>query len=485
MKMPSVMVATGSSLGCLSMNQPSALQEMPNKLATSFGVVARLQTGGEDDHIHRDAALLADQGIFHLDDQLAFFTGQAGSIRDFGYFTADEQGAFFQDALVELIVGLVGGAHIDVELVDGRAGALLDQVGKLQSLHAADRRAVVVVVPIAAADAVDDADRFRHCHAIAQDDIAVGRTGGIGQTFEFQAGEDVRQAPITILGDPAGVEQIVAGGQDDIANLDGDDLVFLGEIDGIGRAEFLTGFAGAFLEVGAVWLVDDRVFRDSLREGGVDGFAVAQPGFVDIVDDFLGAFFLADATAGADCFVDIAGFLPDGDGEVAHIAIDLFHFALGVQLDIRVVASGHHLGGQDAGGAVQGGEGLVELGHMPADGWFSLDQVDRETGVGDLERGLDAGNATADHQGGRVDGHVQRLERLVVDDPLDTARDDRLGFFGGGDFIGVHPGDLLADGDQLAQVGVQIGFLAGGAEGLFVQVRRTSGHDHAGQTHVL
>ena len=36
MKMPSVMVAIGSSLGCFSVNQPSVEQEMPNSLPTSF-----------------------------------------------------------------------------------------------------------------------------------------------------------------------------------------------------------------------------------------------------------------------------------------------------------------------------------------------------------------------------------------------------------------------------------------------------------------
>ncbi len=47
-----------------------------------------------------------------------------------------------------------------------------------------------------------------------------------------------------------------------------------------------------------------------------------------------------------------------------------------------------HLGGQDAGGAVEGRERLVELGHVAADRRLALDQVDREAGVGELEGGL-------------------------------------------------------------------------------------------------
>ena len=126
-------------------------------------------------------------------------------------------------------------------------------------------------------------------------------------------------------------------------------FIFLVEIDGIGRAEFFAGFAGAFLEVGAVLLVDHRVFWHCLREGGVDRFAVAQPGFVDLIDHFLGAFFLADPAAGAQLFVDIAGFLADGDGEIAHVAI---HLVTSLQVNSVMLgwrANGHHLRGQDAG----------------------------------------------------------------------------------------------------------------------------------------
>ncbi len=128
------------------MNQPSAEQEMPKVLASCLRVGARLQAGRQDDHIHRDAALLADQGIFHLDDQLALFARVAGRVGDFGHLAAYEQGAFLDDALVELVVALGRGADIDVEVVDGRAGLFVDQMGELEALHTANGRAVVVVV---------------------------------------------------------------------------------------------------------------------------------------------------------------------------------------------------------------------------------------------------------------------------------------------------------------------------------------------------
>ena len=97
----------------------------------------------------------------------------------------------------------------------------------------------------------------------------------------------------------------------------------------LGRAEFFAGFAGAFLEVGAVRFVHHRDIWAQPGEGGVYRFAVSQTGFIDIVDDLLGAFFLADAAAGAQVFVDIAGFLTDGDREIAHVTIHFLDFAVG------------------------------------------------------------------------------------------------------------------------------------------------------------
>ncbi len=144
---------------------------------------------------------------------------------------------------------------------------------------------------------MDDTDRFRRRYAIAQNDFAIRRTRGVGQPLELQAGEDVCQAPIAVLLDLASVEEIETRRQDDIADLDGDIFILLGKIDRPGWAEFLTGFARAFLEVRAVLAIDDREFWHCLGEGCVNDFAVTQSSFVHFVYDFLWAFFLADAAA--------------------------------------------------------------------------------------------------------------------------------------------------------------------------------------------
>ena len=58
----------------------------------------------------------------------------------------------------------------------------------------------------------------------------------------------------------------------------------------------------------------------------------------------------------------------------------------------------HHFGRQNARGAVQGRERLIQLGHAPADGGFPLDQMDRIACVGDIERSLNAGDAGPNDQ---------------------------------------------------------------------------------------
>ena len=54
-----------------------------------------------------------------------------------GHLAPDHVDAFFQDAGVELLVTLAIGAHVDVELEDFGLGAVLDQVGELEGIHAA------------------------------------------------------------------------------------------------------------------------------------------------------------------------------------------------------------------------------------------------------------------------------------------------------------------------------------------------------------
>ena len=76
-------------------------------------------------------------------------------------------------------------------------------------------------MPVPAADAVDDGHRFRAGAAVAEDDLAVGRSGRVAQPLKLKAGKDIGQPAVAVVGDAAGVEEIKAGRKNDIADFDG------------------------------------------------------------------------------------------------------------------------------------------------------------------------------------------------------------------------------------------------------------------------
>ncbi len=64
---------------------------------------------------------------------------------------------------------------------------------------------------------------------------------------------------------------------------------------------------------------------------------------------------------------DIAGALVDIDFKIAHKAADAFHFAIGHQVDILILADRHHFRGTDTGRTVQSRKSLIILEHVPPD----------------------------------------------------------------------------------------------------------------------
>ena len=61
------------------------------------------------------------------------------------------------------------------------------------------------------------------------------------------------------------------------------------------------------------------------------------------------------------------------------------------------------LGGADAGGTIQGGEGLVELEHMAANGGIPFHQVGLKARIANVQGRLHTGNTAAHHHDIRVD----------------------------------------------------------------------------------
>ena len=314
-------------------------------------------------------------------------------------FAAHEARPLVHDPVIELLVAFSEGAHVDVELVHPRRGLLAQQVGELERVHAAHARAVLAVVLVARADAVKDADRGRRL-AVLLDDLAAGRAHGVAQPLEFQAGVHLGEAAVAPLFELAGVDQIVAGGHDDGADLQLADAVLVVHHDGARLAELFAHAALAAHEEVAVLAVDDRLVGHGLREHGVDGGPEGHL-LVELRGNLLHrALGDADAAAGALGVVHAGGLASHLDLELANAAAHFFHLVIGEQLDVGVLGHLDHLGRQDAGRAIQRREGLVQLGHVAADRLVALDQVNLVTGLGDVEGRLDAGDAAADDERG-------------------------------------------------------------------------------------
>jgi hypothetical protein len=84
--------------------------------------------------------------------------------------------------------------------------------------------------------------------------------------------------------------------------------------------------------------------------------------------------------------------------EMAGFAFQADEFGQREDFDVQVARAFDELGRDDAGGAIAGRERLVQVRHHAADGGVALDEIDLEAAVGQVEGGLDAGNAAAGHQ---------------------------------------------------------------------------------------
>ena len=159
----------------------------------------------------------------------------------------------------------------------------------------------------------------------------------------------------------------------------------------VGRTLHLARGMAQFQDPG---LVGDRlggIFLDDLPLPQVAVVAV-----VDLDRAGLGAV----AAVVADLLVDVAGGLLDGGLEIPRRPFQLLEPGEGQDFDIEIAGALDELRGDDAGRAIAGGKGLVQMGHHPADGGRILDQIDLETGIGQVEGSLDAGDAPSLHQYG-------------------------------------------------------------------------------------
>jgi hypothetical protein len=103
----------------------------------------------------------------------------------------------------------------------------------------------------------------------------------------------------------------------------------------------------------------------------------------------------------------------------------------------------------------RGRKRFVEDAHAPADGRLTLDQIDGVSGLGQLERGLDACDAAAHHQDVGIHRRAQRLQRLMERHPPHRGQNQGLGFLRGHARVVVNPRAVLANVRDLDQIAVR------------------------------
>ena len=116
-----------------------------------------------------------------------------------------------------------------------------------------------------------------------------------------------------------------------------------------------------------------------------------------------------------------------------------------------------HLGRQNAGGAIEGGKGLIKLRHVPAYRRFALHKVNLLLRVRQRQRCLDTCNAPPDDQHIRVDRKPPAFQFLMPDGALHSRLDQRLGLNGCHPRVIRNPRDVLANVHHVEQVGVLAG----------------------------
>ncbi len=310
-------------------------------------------------------------------------------------------------ALVEAQVDAQGADLVDLALQDVLRHAM---VGDADAQHAAghrqrleDRGGVAVLGQVAGAAqagraAADDGDLL-----VEGDGQLLGQVGGgavvAGEALEAGDGDGLVDRAAR-AGRLAGVRADAAADRREGVGLGGDAVgVFKAALGDEGDVALGRGLDRAVALAGGVALLVDHVGAgDGLRIQLVDGLALAEA-FVVLVADRDGADRDALAAARAHIGVDEARVVVHLGAEVAGLALETGELGVGDDLDVEVPAGFDQLRRQRTHRTVVGGEGLVELRHVAAEGRRLLDQIDLVPPLGQVEGTLDAGDASAQHEG--------------------------------------------------------------------------------------
>ncbi len=221
------------------------------------------------------------------------------------------------------------------------------------------------------------------------EDDALGGAGAAGQAFVLQAGNHVGEAPVAVLGGSTGVVQAVAHGEDDRADPDLLVGLLLVQVDCLCGAD---GLALAAVETVSALLNQVGIGNGAGRRF-VDGLVRCEAG-LETVWQIDRADLAAIAAVDARVDVHVSGFVDDGSGEVARLALQVDDFAERHHPNVGMHAVVKQCGGDGRAGAavavvgcsaaehaVVGGKHESELGNDATEAGRRLDEIHLESSL--------------------------------------------------------------------------------------------------------
>jgi hypothetical protein len=144
----------------------------------------------------------------------------------------------------------------------------------------------------------------------------------------------------------------------------------------------------AFIDIG------DKGNR--LSEVDMDGFILRYL-LIELIRVFDRTVFDAGRTTRAFALYNVSRLLRQGDLKVPCFSDDTINLRIRQDLYVGMPADLDQFGREYSDGAVIGRKGLVELGHMAANGRRLVDQVNLKTRSGKIERGLNSADPSTDN----------------------------------------------------------------------------------------
>jgi hypothetical protein len=115
------------------------------------------------------------------------------------------------------------------------------------------------------------------------------------------------------------------------------------------------------------------------------------------IKDIYGTILSTCSTAGTFLLINVPRSLEQGNCEIPRLALDSINLGTRDDRYVRIRRALNKFGRQDTHGAIIGGKGLIQLGHLATNSRSLIYQIDPETGIGYIECGLYSTDSGSKH----------------------------------------------------------------------------------------